>query len=242
MDGFAGRTVLVTGAAGGIGGAIVRRLVGAGAEVVAADRSVEALQAIARETGARPLAFDLLVEDSVRDALHGETFDGLVNCAGFGGLVAPLLDVRVADFDRVVAVNARGALLVTQHVARAMVAAGRGGAIVNVSSQASLVALAGHAAYAASKSALDSLTRVAALELGPHRIRVNSVHPTVVMTPMSASYWGRPEIGDPFLAAVPLGRWATEEDVAGPVVFLLGDGAAMVTGAALPVDGGYTCR
>ena len=242
MTTFDGQTVLVTGAAGGIGGAIVRRLVAAGVDVVAADRSAEGLQGLVADTGARPLVFDLTSEESVDTALRGRSFDGLVNCAGSGGLVAPLVDVAVGDFDRVVAVNTRGALLVTQRVARAMIDRGRGGSIVNVSSQASLTALPGHSAYAASKSALDSLTRVAALELGPHGIRVNSVHPTVVMTPMSAGYWGRPEIGEPFLAAMPLGRWASEEDVAGPVVFLLSSAASMITGAALPVDGGYTCR
>ena len=242
MSSLKGRTVLVTGAGGGIGGAIVRRLTAAGADIVAADRTAQSLVAVVADTGARPLPFDLTSEDSVRGALEGVRLDGLVNCAGFGGLVAPIVDVEVTDFDRVVAVNARGALLVTKHVARSMIAAGHGGSVVNVSSQASLVALQGHAAYAASKSALDSITRVAALELGAHGIRVNSIHPTVVMTPMSASYWGRPEIGGPFLAAMPLGRWATEADIAGPVAFLLGDGAAMISGATLPVDGGYTCR
>ena len=83
---------------------------------------------------------------------------------------------------------------------------------------------------------------MSALELGPHGIRVNSVNPTVVMTEMSAFYWGRPEIEKPALERMPLGRWATEDDIAAPIVFLLGDGAAMITGACLPIDGGYTCR
>ncbi|UJH70003.1 SDR family oxidoreductase [Ornithinimicrobium sp. INDO-MA30-4] len=83
---------------------------------------------------------------------------------------------------------------------------------------------------------------MSALELGPHGIRVNSVHPTVVMTEMSAFYWGRPEIAGPFLDQMPLGRWATQEEVSAPVIFLLGAGASMITGAHLPIDGGYTCR
>ncbi|MEO0694062.1 MAG: SDR family oxidoreductase, partial [Pseudomonadota bacterium] len=115
-----------------------------------------------------------------------------------------------------------------------------GGAIVNVSSQAALVALKGHISYGASKGALDNITRVSALELGPHGIRVNGVHPTVVMTEMSAFYWGRPEIGEPFLEQMPLGRWATEDDIAAPIAFLLSEGASMISGVALPIDGGFT--
>src|SRR3546814_3887955 len=96
-------------------------------------------------------------------------------------------------------INARGSLLVTKYAAREMIRGGRGGAIVNVSSQAGLVALTGHISYGSSKAALDNITRVSALELGRHGIRVNSVNPTVVMTPMSAWYWGRDDIQGPFL-------------------------------------------
>jgi NAD(P)-dependent dehydrogenase (short-subunit alcohol dehydrogenase family) len=133
-------------------------------------------------------------------------------------------------------------LLVIKYAAPSMIKLGQGGSIVNVSSQASLVALPGHVSYGSSKAALDGITRVSALELGRYRIRVNSVNPTVVMTPMSAWYWGRDDIGGPFLAAMPLGRWATEEEIAAPIVFLLSDAAAMITGVCLPVDGGYSCR
>ena len=104
------------------------------------------------------------------------------------------------------------------------------------------MALWSHISYASSKAALDNITRVSALELGRHNIRVNSVNPTVVMTEMSASYWGRPDIGGPFLEAMPLGRFATEAEIAAPIVFLLGDCAAMISGVSLPIDGGYTCR
>ncbi len=110
-----------------------------------------------------------------------------------------------------------------------------------MSSQAALVALPGHISYGASKGALETITKVSALELGRYNIRVNAVNPTVVMTPMSAWYWGRPDIGPPFLEKMPLGRWATEDDIAGPIVFLLSDAASMITGVSLPIDGGYTC-
>ncbi|MDQ2740408.1 MAG: SDR family oxidoreductase, partial [Actinomycetota bacterium] len=99
-----------------------------------------------------------------------------------------------------------------------------------------------HVSYGSSKAALDNITRVSALELGRYQVRVNSVNPTVVMTDMSNFYWGRPEIGGPFLDQMPLGRWATEDEVAGPIVFLLSDAAAMISGVSLPIDGGYTSR
>ncbi|MER6927184.1 MULTISPECIES: SDR family oxidoreductase [Kocuria] len=199
-DSFSGRTVLVTGASGGIGGATVRRLRKEGATVLAAGRDEQALAALAEETGARPLPFELTEEDFIRTAIEGRDLDGVVNCGGWGG------------------------------------------AIVNVSSQASLVGLAGHIAYGSSKAAMDNITRVSALELGEHGIRVNSVNPTVVMTPMSAWYWGRPEIEGPFLEQMPLGRWATEDEIAGPIVFLLSSDAALISGVCLPIDGGYTSR
>jgi L-xylulose reductase len=242
MTDFDGRTILVTGASGGIGGAIVRQLLAAGADVVASSESEEALSALGAETGARVLPFDLASEDSVRAALQDLDVYGAVNCAGYGGEIATPMDTDIAVFDKVMSINARGALLVIKYTSASMIRLGVGGSIVNVSSQASLVALNGHISYASSKAALDSITRVSALELGKYNIRVNSVNPTVVMTPMSAGYWGREEIKDPFLSAMPLGRWATEEEIAAPIVFLLSDGASMITGVSLPIDGGFTSQ
>lgn len=242
MTDFDGRTVLVTGASGGIGGATVRQLVDAGADVIASGRSEEALSALAAKTGARILPFDLTSEDSVRDALKDLDVYGVVNCGGYGGEIATPMDTDIAVFDKVISINARGALLVTKYASASMIRLGVGGSIVNVSSQASLVALKGHISYGSSKAALDNITRVSALELGKYNIRVNSVNPTVVMTPMSAWYWGREDIQGPFLSAMPLGRWATEDEIAAPIVFLLSDGASMISGVFLPIDGGFTCQ
>jgi L-xylulose reductase len=242
MWGLEGKPVLVTGASGGIGGETVRQLVAAGADVIASGRNDAALSELAKTTGCRALPFDLASEDSVRGALDGLDLWGVVNCGGFGGEIATPVDTDIAVFDKVISINARGALLVIKYAARAMIRLGKGGSIVNVSSQAGLVALPGHISYGSSKAALDNITRVSALELGKHGIRVNSVNPTVVMTEMSAFYWGRPDIGGPFLEQMPLGRWATESEIAAPIVFLLGDGASMITGVSLPIDGGYTCR
>ncbi len=202
--------------------------------------TAQQLDKLAVETGCRTLPFDLTSEESIRDALEGLDLWGVVNCGGFGGEIATPMDTDIAVFDKVISINVRGALLVTKYASQSMIRLGKGGAIVNVSSQAALVALKGHISYGSSKAALDNITRVSALELGKYGIRVNSVNPTVVMTEMSAFYWGRPEIRDPFLAQMPLGRWATEDDIAAPIVFLLGDGAAMITGVSLPIDGGFT--
>ena len=232
--------ILVTGASGGIGGATVRLLCEKGAEVIAAGRDEAKLAALAADTGCRTLAFDLTSEESVRGAVDGLDLWGVVNCGGFGGEIATPMETDIAVFDKVIAINARGALLVTKYASQSMIRLGAGGAIVNVSSQASLVALKGHISYGSSKAALDNITRVSALELGPHGIRVNGVHPTVVMTPMSAWYWGREDIEGPFLSQMPLGRWATEAEIAAPIAFLLSDGASMISGVSLPIDGGFT--
>lgn len=241
MTDFQGKTILVTGGSGGIGEETVRHLVRANADVIAAGRSQEALEAIAKETGCRTVAFDLARDDEIRAALEGLDLWGVVNCGGFGGEIATPMDTDIAIFDKVITINARGALLVTKYASQSMVRLGKGGAIVNVSSQAALVALPGHISYGSSKAALDNITRCSALELGRYNIRVNSVNPTVVMTPISSGHWSQPHVAEPFLKQMPLGRWASEAEIAAPIVFLLSDAASMITGVSLPIDGGFTC-
>ncbi|MDO5712711.1 MAG: SDR family oxidoreductase [Micrococcales bacterium] len=240
MSRFPDGPYLVTGASGGIGAATVRRLVAEGASVVASGRDEAKLADLAKDTGCEVLAFDLTNEEAIRDAVGGRDWYGVVNCGGDGGEIATPMETDIAVFDRVIAINARGALLVIKYATPGMIEARRGGSIVNVSSQASLVGLRGHISYGSSKAALDNITRVSALELGEYGIRVNSVNPTVIMTQMSKSYWGRPDVGDPYLAIQPMHKWATVEDIAGPIAFLLSDDAAMISGVSLAIDGGFT--
>lgn len=239
---FNQKPILVTGATGGIGSEIVRQLAESNAKVIAAGRNEQILESLHQQYGCNTLAFDLTSESEVKSALSNLDIWGVVNCGGFGGEIASPQETNMEIFDKVIAINTRGTMLVTKYASQEMIRLGKGGSIVNVSSQASLVALMNHVSYAASKGAVDAITRVSALELGKYGIRVNSVHPTVVMTEMSEFYWGRPEIGEPFLKQMPLGRWATQAEVAAPIVFLLSDAAAMISGAHLPIDGGYTAQ
>ena len=238
--GLKDRVILVTGASGGIGAATVRMLIKEEAKVIASGRNEDKLTELAVETGCDVLPFDLASELSVKTALSEIEVYGIVNCGGWGGEIASPMETDLEVFDKVNSVNARGTLLVTKYASKGMIKGELGGSIVNVSSQASLVGLAGHVSYASSKGAVDAMTRVSALELGKHNIRVNAVNPTVVMTPMSEWYWGREDVGGPLLEAMPLGRWATEEDCAAPIIFLLSDASAMISGVCLPIDGGFT--
>ncbi|CAE6733968.1 SDR family oxidoreductase [Paraburkholderia nemoris] len=239
---FSGRSVLVTGASSGIGRATVEALCASGASVVAAARNVNELARLAEETGCEPMMLDVSDESAIDDALGSlDAFDGLVNCAGIA-LLERAVDTTGASFDRVMGVNARGAVLVAKHVARGMIDAKRAGSIVNVSSQAALVALDDHLSYSASKAALDAVTRALCIELGPYGIRVNSVNPTVTLTPMAVQAWSDPVKRDPALKAIPLHRFAESAEVAAPIMFLLSDAASMISGVCLPIDGGYTAR
>lgn len=162
----------------------------------------------------------------------------MVNNAGVA-TIEPFLDVTEDGYDSVMDINLKAVLFVSQTVAKGMVHRGMGGAIVNVSSQASQSPLQDHAVYCASKGALDQLTRVMALELGPHKIRVNCVNPTVVMTNMGRRAWSDPQKAGAMLSRIPLGKFAEMEDVSHAILFLLSDISAMIHGVTLPVDGGF---
>ncbi|MCC7406812.1 MAG: glucose 1-dehydrogenase [Phycisphaeraceae bacterium] len=238
-----GKRALVTGAGKGIGREIVGLLTKCGAKVVAVSRTKSDLDSLVKETGCEAIAADLVDAGEAKRAAEAAGASGaidlLVNNAGVS-IPQPFLEQSVEALDKTMAVNVRAAMVISQVVAKGMIARKQAGAIVNLSSQASLVGIADHAAYCASKGALDQLTRVMALELGPHDIRVNCVNPTVTLTPMGKMAWGDPRKSGPMLAKIPLGRFADPPDVAYAVAFLLSDQARMISGIVMPIDGGFT--
>ncbi|TRY88611.1 hypothetical protein DNTS_028834 [Danionella cerebrum] len=237
---FKGKRALVTGAGKGIGRATALALARLGAEVTAVTRTKSDLDDLLFECPSiNPVCVDLSDWDATEDALRNVgPLDLLVNNAACAKL-QPFLEVTPDQFDMSFSVNVKAALHVAQIAARGMKARGTGGSIVNVSSQASQCALKDHAVYCATKGALDMLTRVMALELGPHQIRVNSVNPTVVMTEMGKIGWSNPEKARSMTSRIPLGRFAEVEDVVNSILFLLSDKSAMTNGVMLPVDGGF---
>jgi len=247
----AGRVALVTGAARGIGRAIAIALAQAGADVALGFRDLRAAGDVAdvvRALGRRalPLQMDVArpaeISSAVAQALdHFGHLDILVNNAGIGP-ANPAESVTEADFDATVAVNLKGTFLVSQAVGRAMIAAGHGGRIVNLSSQAGFVALPTESVYCMTKAAIAHLTRCLAVEWAPHGINVNAVAPTFIRTPGTVKWLEDESFRKDLLARIPLGRVGEPPDVAASVVFLCSPAAAMITGTTLLIDGGWTAR
>jgi NAD(P)-dependent dehydrogenase (short-subunit alcohol dehydrogenase family) len=243
--GLDGRRALVTGASKGIGLAIAHRLVAEGVQVVTGSRETTAeLKELAGSGRLTAVEVDLTSEtgpaDLVAAALDGGPVDVLVNNAGLA-LNAPADQVSEEDWDTTLAVNLKAAFFCSQAVGRRMLARGRG-RIVNVTSQAGVVALSDHAAYCASKAGLGMITKVLAVEWGPRGVAVNAVAPTVILTPLGERVWGDPARGGPMLARIPLGRFGQPVEVASVVAFLASDLAAMINGETILVDGGYTAQ
>lgn len=244
-----GRHILVTGAASGIGAAVCDEFAAAGCRVTAVDQRAEALRDSVRglrERYAGPfdaVVCDLADPSAATDVITraaagpcGEV-DVLVNAAGLYPAI-PLLEMTAARWDRVMDVNVRAAMLTTVAFARAAVASGRGGAVVNISSGAAVRARPGAAHYCTSKAALEMLTKSCAVELGPHGIRVNAVSPGFVTVDSEAN-----PVTEEYAAAVsvnPLGRRGLPTDIAGAVRWLAGQDAGWVTGTVVRVDGGST--
>lgn len=238
-DEFAGKSVLVTGAGKGIGNATARLLASRGAKVVALSRSPEDLAKLADEIGSESITLDLADTEATRVAATGAMpVDYLVNCAGTTAL-DPFIDLTVETFSRLMAVNTLAPMIISQEYARSCIARNVGGAIVNVSSNASWKGWKDHAAYCASKGALDAMSRVMTNELGEHGIRVNCINPAITLTPMARLAWSDKAKADPMLKRMPLGRFIEPEEVAEVILFLLSDRASMVNGATLAVDGGF---
>lgn len=240
-----GRCALVLGAGRGIGAAIAAALAQAGAEVVLAARSAPELQALAdalRAEGAQARVCVLDAQDTgALDAAIAALprLDVLVNSAGTNR-PSSIVDLRDEDLDAVLALNVRTALTASRAAARRMVADGRGGSIIHVSSQMGHVGGPRRAVYCATKHAMEGMSKALALELGAHGIRVNTLCPTFVRTALTEPMFEDPAFLRWVLERIALGRLASVEDLMGPAVFLASDASAMVTGSALMVDGGWT--
>jgi NAD(P)-dependent dehydrogenase (short-subunit alcohol dehydrogenase family) len=235
----------VTGAGRGIGRAVALALAAAGAELVLVSRTASELDEVVDEIAsgggnARSLPFDVTQSDAVRDAFAGlERIDILVNNAGLNR-PQPFLEVDEPTLDLMLGLNVRAAFVVAQTAARLMVARGSG-VIINMSSQMGHVGSErDRTVYVMTKHALEGLTKAMAVELAPKGVRVVSIAPTFVETPLSKPFLDDPDTRKWILGRIPLGRVGTVEEVALAVVFLASPAAALVTGSSLLVDGGWT--
>ena len=242
-----GKRALVTGAGRGIGLAAAAALAQVGADVTLAARSAAEIEEVARmirDEGGTATALVLDVTDlAALDAVFSdaEPFDVLVNNAGTNR-PAHFLDVRMEDFDEVIRLNLRANFAVAQRVARGMRAAGRGGSIIQMSSQMGHVGGANRTVYCASKHAIEGLTKAMAIDLGPHDIRVNTICPTYIETPLTRPFFQDTNFSNEVIRRIKLGRIGQIEDIMGAVVFLASEASALTTGSALMVDGGWTAE
>ena len=240
-----GQRALVAGASSGIGLACACALAEHGAEVTLAARRADALEEItaqfkAEGWQARALTLDVADVAATRAALAAEVpFDILVNSAGMARHT-PAVDTTPEDYDAVMAVNVRGAYFLAQTVARRLLAEGRPGSIVTISSQMGHVGGLDRAVYCASKFAVEGFTKAMALEFGPKGIRINTVCPTFIRTALTQSTFEDPEKAAWLKQKIKLGRVGEVEDVMGAVLYLASPASALVTGTSLLVDGGWT--
>lgn len=248
---------IITGAAGGIGRETALRFAAEGASLVLVDLPGAALDeslAAVEAAGAPAIAVGADVSDEAQVAAYAAAaadrfggVDALINNAGIEGSVAPLTDTTVDNFDRVLAVNVRGVFLGMKHVAPLIVARG-GGSIVNVASVAGLGGTQGIVAYGASKHAVIGMTKTAALEFAPAKVRVNAVCPSPVETRMMRSLEAGMNPADPeavhamMAMAIPLGRYGEPSDIAALMCFLCSADAQFLSGAAIPIDGAMRAR
>ncbi len=240
-----GRRALVTGAGRGIGAALGAALAAAGADVVLAARSgveVEAVAAAIRQRGDAATAVSLDVTDIAAAAswiAEAEPFDVLVNNAGMNR-PGPFIETKVDDYDAVFGLNVRASFFMAKAVACRLLATKKTGSIINISSQMGHVGAVGRTVYCATKHALEGLTKAMAAELGPHGIRVNTICPTFIETPMTRPYFEDADFRDLVIGKIKLGRLGRPQDIMGAVVFLASDASALMTGSALMLDGGWT--
>ncbi len=242
-----GKRARVTGAGRGLGLAAASALADAGAQVTLAARTAseieEAAAAIrARGQLAEALTLDATDIDAVRTALAQRApYQVLVNNAGMNR-PAPLIDVKVEDFDAIMGLNVRAAFFMAQTVAKRLLDEKLSGSIINISSQMGHVGAARRTVYCASKHAMEGFTKAMAIELAPHNIRVNSLGPTFLETPMTKPFFENEAFRDEVLSKIKLGRLGQLEELTGAIVFLASNASSLMTGSALVLDGGWTAE
>lgn len=242
-----GKRALVTGGGRGLGLAAAGALADAGAHVTLAARTAAEIEEAAAAIRARGQKADALVLD-VTDLpamqskiAQAEPFNILINNAGTNR-PKPLLDVSIDDFDTIMGLNVRSAYFVAQAVARRLLDAKQSGSIINISSQMGHVGAARRTVYCASKHAMEGFTKAMAIELAPHNIRVNSVGPTFIETPLTRPFFENAAFKAEVLSKIKLGRLGQLDEVTGAIVFLASEASSLITGSALVVDGGWTAE
>lgn len=240
-----GKRALVTGAGRGIGLAAAGALAEMGASVTLAARSITQIESAAagiRQKGGKAdcLAIDITDLTAVSIAIDARApYHILINNAGTNR-TAPFLDVKAEDFDLIMGLNVRAAFFVAQSVARKLATSGEGGSIVNISSQMGLVGAPTRSVYCASKWAMEGMTRAMAVDLAPYHIRVNTICPTFIETPLANSFLKDPTFKADVLSKIKLGRVGTVADLLGAIVLLASDASSLMTGSSLVIDGGWT--
>jgi len=236
---FKGKRALVTGSGKGIGRRLVKSLVEAGAETYALSRTKSDLDKLKKELPSVNIVLcDLMDRNETKKAVEScGTIDMLVNNAAYAECQS-FLDITPESFNKHFRVNVEATIQVSQIIVKQMIKQNKGGSIVNISSQASLIGLENHTVYGSSKAAIDQITRNMSLELGTHKIRVTSVNPTVVNTAMAKVGWSDPVRAKKMTDQIPMGRFAEISEVVSVVMFLLSDASTMISGSCIPIDGG----
>lgn len=240
-----GKRALVTGAGRGIGLAIAQAYAERGAEVTLCARSEDELEVAVQDLRGKGLSAHSMVADVTDLSTFAAmiearpAFNILVNNAGTNR-PRPLSDITPEDYDVILGLNLRAAIFVLQAVTRRMLAEGSAGSIINMSSQMGHVGAANRSLYCASKWALEGFTKAAAIELGPKGIRVNTICPTFIDTPLTRPYFTDSAFRDEVLSKIKLGRLGTVDDIIGAAIFLASDASGLMTGSALMLDGGWS--
>jgi len=241
-----GKNILVTGAGKGLGRQIADDLADHGARVFGTSREAATAAEIAKRYGTEPIVYEAQRIDEADTFIASvfekmNTIDALVNNAGVN-IPKPSLDVTAAEWETMMGTNLTAPFFLSTALGRQWLARGEQGSIVNIASQAGIVAIEERAPYGASKAGMIQFTKVLAVEWAQHGIRVNAVAPTFVRTEMTEATLSRKGWGEELLARIPMGRFGEPADISGSVIFLISDAARFITGQTVLVDGGYTLR